>query len=213
MPLTLPHTFVDGPGNIASGAEVMDNFNAVNAGVAAATVTSLPASPVNGQECYYLADATNGVVWHLKYRSASASAYKWECVGGRPLRAEVINTQSRSNATYGDLATVGPSVTVPLAGEYDIRIEAMIGIPAGSTAGSGALASIQIGGAAAVDGDSIEFTAYTGGTTTQGATVGRDITRTVSPAGIAVKMVYRGLDALAYNYTYRRLGVIPVRVG
>jgi len=89
MPATIPHTFADGPGNTASGVEVMDNFNAVNAGVFMAVVSSLPSSPVNGQDCYYLADATNGVVWHLKYRSASASTFKWEYVGGGSLHAEV----------------------------------------------------------------------------------------------------------------------------
>lgn len=33
MAITLPHTFVDGVGNIASGEEVMDNLNALKAGV------------------------------------------------------------------------------------------------------------------------------------------------------------------------------------
>jgi hypothetical protein len=37
-------------------------------------VTALPATPVDGQECHFVADATNGVVWHMKYRAADTSA-------------------------------------------------------------------------------------------------------------------------------------------
>jgi hypothetical protein len=48
-------------------------------------VTSLPASPSDGQEVFYAADATNNVIWNLRYRSGSASTYKWEFVGGDPL--------------------------------------------------------------------------------------------------------------------------------
>jgi hypothetical protein len=39
-------------------------------------------APQDGDEVYYAADATNGVIWHLRYRAASSSSYKWEFVGG-----------------------------------------------------------------------------------------------------------------------------------
>src|SRR4030095_11342304 len=45
-------------------------------------VSALPGSPFDGQEIYYLADATNSVIWHLRYRAGSSSAYKWEFIGG-----------------------------------------------------------------------------------------------------------------------------------
>jgi hypothetical protein len=121
MPASVPHTFVDGVGNVASGVRVMDNFDAVNAGVHIAPVTSLPGSPVNGQDCFYLADATNGIVWHLKYRAASASAYKWECMDGPPLTSEIVTGEATASTAYVDLATTGPQVTLPLAGDYDIK--------------------------------------------------------------------------------------------
>jgi hypothetical protein len=85
-----------------------------------AVVSSLPTSGlVNGQEVYYLADSTNGIVWHLKYRLASSSAYKWEFVGGSALRAYVDAIQALPTA-WGTPATSGPDVTVPLAGDYEI---------------------------------------------------------------------------------------------
>jgi hypothetical protein len=90
-------------------------------------VTNLPAGPVDGQEVYYLADSANGVVWHLRYRSASGSAYKWEFVGGAELSNEVVGDDSISSAvtTYGDPVVAaggnGPSVTLPLAGDYRLH--------------------------------------------------------------------------------------------
>lgn len=105
-----------------------------------ALVSSLPASPIDGQEVYYLADATNGVVWHLRYRAASASAYKWEFVGGAPMQT-IVSAGEGNGATLNtwmDLATVGPIVTVPRAGEYLAQFGAQLSVPAAvSTASTG----------------------------------------------------------------------------
>lgn len=81
--------------------------------------STLPSSPVAGDEYYYVADSTNGVVWHLRYKNGTN---KWEFVGGAPLAA-VQNTGTSStltSATYiYDLTTAdGPSLTVPLDGIY-----------------------------------------------------------------------------------------------
>lgn len=81
---------------------------AIGAQPVIAVVTSLPAAPADGQECIFVADATNGVAWHLKYRAASASAYKWEVIGGSWLSAEVVTGEARSATTYADLTTIGP---------------------------------------------------------------------------------------------------------
>lgn len=89
-------------------------------------VTSLPGSPANADEVYLLASDTLGVVWHLRYRAASASAHKWEFVGGPPLHAEVLTAQVTNASAPVDLATVGPSVTVPRAGEYEIYMAAQM---------------------------------------------------------------------------------------
>lgn len=84
-------------------------------------VTSLPSSPVDGQTVVYAADATNGVMWTLRYRAASSSSYKWEFVGGASLRAIVDTEQQNTTTGWQNLATAGPSVTLPLAGDYKIE--------------------------------------------------------------------------------------------
>jgi hypothetical protein len=81
-------------------------------------VTVLPATPVDKQEVYFLADAANGIIWHLRYRAASASPYKWEFVGGSPMTAEV-QPQAALTGNYNSTGDIGPNVQLPaLAGAY-----------------------------------------------------------------------------------------------
>ena len=78
-----------------------------------------PGSPVDGNLWVLPFDTTAGVMWMFRYRSASASTYKWEFIGGPPAYAEVVTTQTTTTtATWLDLATVGPQITVPRAGDY-----------------------------------------------------------------------------------------------
>lgn len=92
-------------------------------------VTSLPALPTDGQEVFFVASAAQGVIWHLRYRAASPNAQKWEFVGGRPLRKEENTPQTTSTATtWLDLGTVGPSITVPLTGAYDVSWSTVVNI-------------------------------------------------------------------------------------
>lgn len=85
-------------------------------------VASLPASPVDGQECYYqnAALATLGVVWRFRYRAASASAYKWEFVGGPPIFSRTSDAVTVTSGTYGIFGSP-PGFYNPLAGEYWIK--------------------------------------------------------------------------------------------
>jgi len=87
----------------------------------AAQLAALPVA--DKQEVRFLADQTNGVIWHLRYRAFQAdgvtpnpSAYKWEVVGGRPLAsfAGGGSTTQTSQPTV-----IGASIVVPLAGDYD----------------------------------------------------------------------------------------------
>lgn len=82
-------------------------------------VTVLPGSPVDGQEVIYGADAANGVMWHLRYRSAGVTN-KWEFIGGAPLVHEVVASYVTGAGTNAD-TTSGPTLTVPLAGVYDVE--------------------------------------------------------------------------------------------
>lgn len=173
----------------------------------AGTVTSLPGSPVDGQEIYYLADATNGVVWHLKYRAASGSSYKWEFVGGGALGAEVDTDESRALTTYGALTTGGPSVTVPLAGDYVIEHGAAIYC---NVTGTGYY-SYDVGGTGAVDADAV-LHLPTGNFGTISAA--RSRLKTGLAASTALVGKYRSSNtAVTAHFLSRWMRVRPVRVG
>lgn len=117
------------------------------------TVTALPTQPYDGQVVDYLADATNGIVWRLKYRAASASAYKWEFVGGPPLRSAVSGSLgSTGSAAYVDLTTTGPNLTAPLAGDYDADLH---WTGSHTIALAFGVAAVKVGGAATVDANGV----------------------------------------------------------
>ena len=84
-------------------------------------VTQLPANPQFGEVVTYIADAANGVAWNLQYDASGT--YPWKFIGGSPLRSFVgtVGVQTTIN-TFQNLS--GPSVTAPLAGDYDCFSEA-----------------------------------------------------------------------------------------
>ena len=91
--------------------------------------TSLPAGPPDGQEIYYAADATNGVIWHLRYRTSVA---RWEFVGGVPLSWESTTQYTTSGYTTDTWTQViGPLInsyilSIPRAGKYRVRFSALL---------------------------------------------------------------------------------------
>lgn len=106
----------------------------LNAG-SGATSSAPPGSPVDGSLWYFPADAANGIVWMFRYNASSVSAYKWEFVGGAPLRAVVVTQESTTNPGATTLATLGPSLTVPRSGDYNVEMGAvMYNITAGTAA-------------------------------------------------------------------------------
>jgi len=82
--------------------------------------TTLPGSPVDGQEAILVDSTTNpSYQWRFRYNAGSSSAYKWEYVGGIPARADVSTSESTTSATWVELTTP-QRVTVPRAGLYDV---------------------------------------------------------------------------------------------
>ena len=84
-------------------------------------VTSLPSGAQDGDEVFYGGFSSNGEVWHLRFNASSASPYKWEFVGGMALYTSVDTSETRSQATYGALATP-VTITLPsnVTGDYRI---------------------------------------------------------------------------------------------
>ena len=160
--VTLPYTLTAGtPENVNN---LVSNLNALVTGVntidtaqiaagavtsaklasgatSATFVTSLPGSPVDGQEVYYQSTtagtgggASNsmadvGAVWHLRYRSAASGSYKWEVVGAPPIGhynvgGRVYSTVETTTSTTFVALTTRTRVTAPLAGDYRVDFTA-----------------------------------------------------------------------------------------
>lgn len=162
-----------------------------------AIVTSLPGSPVDGQEVVYAADATNGIYWLLKYVAAMAGSYKWVYLGGDALMALVDTSQTTTSATYIDLATVGPSVTVPLAGDWRIEYGARIG--------DGNM-SYAIGGTAASGNDALVGVS---GNNSHAAGIRRHNAIAASTAFVSKYMANAGTATFSRRY----IRATPIRVG
>jgi hypothetical protein len=114
---------------------------------------TLPGSPVDGQEHYLQVDtdASGAIVWHLRYRSSSGSSHKWEYAGGAPIFAEIVQDQSGSSGSFGDLTSPGPTVYLPRPGDYDL----VFGCEGTTDTLGGFFAmSVQVGAVAATDADS-----------------------------------------------------------
>jgi len=173
-------------------------------------VTSLPASPVDGQEVYFQADATNGIVWRLRYNAGSSSAYKWEFVGGSPLFAEVATEETTASTTYVALATAGPTLTLPRAGDYDVEIGCRLYSSVNNT---GALMGYDIGATGAVDADAVSY--YAAATLGGGATATGNYARARRKTGltaVALTAKYRATSAITVAIGSRWMRVTPVRV-
>jgi hypothetical protein len=171
-------------------------------------VSSLPTSPVDGQVIDYLANAVDGVVWRLRYRAASTSPYKWEFIGGSALAAKVDTNQPTTSASYADLATLGPDITIPLVGDYDVQIGARIQNSAFSSASEGYM-NYSIGGAAPDGADvcSNIVTAQYGGSTPTSLR-----RKTGLAAGTLIRCKYASQSGTT-TFMSRILRVTPVRVG
>lgn len=160
-------------------------------------VTSLPGAPTDGQEVYY---STGGVLWHLRYDSASA---KWKFLGGPPLTSITFSPAATASGTYAPID--GPTVAVPLPGDYLVRL---------STNGNGSavavtgLAAIKPGTAAANDNNAAIFFATSVGGTVQ-SVVERTFTLT---AAASFDTHYRALGGTG-NWPARAMVVTPIRLG
>jgi len=163
-------------------------------GSSAPLVTSLPASPVDGQECILCDSLSNPTYsWHLKYLAARPSN-KWLYIGGRPKPIgaspnAVVNTQTQVGST-GNYRNTGTDFVVPVAGSY--YVDGSIILDPNGTAGwanagsfSGAAMSNALNGAAmpfpaAAAGNTmaLKFLAYVVGVAA-GATIGIAVATTV----------------------------------
>jgi hypothetical protein len=175
------------------------------------TWSSLPASPVDGQVIDYLADATNGVVWRLRYRAASSSSYKWEFIGGAPLFKTIDTDEAfAAGATFVNPTTAGPDVTAPLNGDFLYLMTAGLYI-AGQTAAGAIAIGLSVGGAAPVAKDQA-LTPASGGLS---MVISKNGVVTGMTAGNAFRIQYNSATAMGGtpHARFRALQITPIRVG
>jgi hypothetical protein len=172
-------------------------------------VTTIPANGVDGEEISYVADSTNGVTWRFRFNAQSASGYKWEFVGGPPLFSEVVTSEVRTLNSYGDLTTVGPSVTCPLAGDYDVHIGTSTDIDVLATAWM----SYAIGASAASDDDGLRLSS--GATPGDNPAVNLSRLRRKTGLAAATELVAKYKNsggAGSATFALRWMSVKPIRV-
>lgn len=167
-------------------------------------VTTLPSGPKDGMEINFLADATNGVVWRLKYR-AGATSFKWEFIGGSALMSAAGGSVFPITGNGSD---AGVAFTLPLAGDYDAEIQAHAdGDPTTDF-------QLNVGlGVAALEGDAINWRSQSGNF---GWIPGMVRSRYLGKAKNDVLKTFwttGGTPGTGYRLFGRRAFLWPVRVG
>jgi len=174
--------------------------------------TSLPSSPVDGQEAVLVDSLTNSSYqWRFRYNAGSSSTYKWEYIGG--VSASAIVGTAEAVGTFNawiDLATGGPQFNVPRAGDYSVvygaRLYNVTGAAAGGFVGLGitgkASGNIQIGYPVLAAGNLTDLR------DTRTAQQSGDLSGLAS--GTSIKVMYYSGGAV--QYMTRVLEVTPRRV-
>ena len=196
----------DGPAFLVTNYIIKAVADAPRSGLAYGStppiVTALPSNPQFGDVVTYIADATNGVAWGLQYDATGT--YPWKFIGGAPLYAQGASSYvAITSTTYVD---AGASMTLALAGDYDIRMDAQIQMPASNA--SVTYTSIATNSSAASD--------YVGPIAFANATSsvdhgGSKASRFTVAAGEIAKIRARVSTATGY-VGFTRLIATPVRV-
>lgn len=169
--------------------------------------TTLPGSPVDGQEAILVDSLTAPTyTWRFRYNAGSSQTNKWEFVGGAPAISNVDGGAAINSTSYIDVAPT-PQFTIPRQGEYILHYGADL-----PSCGNGRWSAVspKIGAAAASDNDMARVSNDTGGANLQ-TSVSRSKQFTCA-AGDLVKCQYRNSVAEAYGMARRFLTVVPVRV-
>jgi hypothetical protein len=88
-----------------------------------------PASPSNG-DIWVAVVNTSGVRWTFQYNAGSASAYKWEFLGGSALHVEDGTAHTTASTTPVDFNPTILSLTPPRSGDYVVSMGARIKVSA-----------------------------------------------------------------------------------
>lgn len=168
--------------------------------------TSLPGSPVNGQEHILVDSLTNPTYqWRFRYNAGSSSAYKWECIGGSEWYGETTGTDTISSGTPANL-TNDPTFTLPRAGDWLIEVDAV----SASTVADGQ--NFYGAGDAAVAASVINGAFGQSPSANRWSTIRSKGRANGLASGVVVRGKAWGTGGGTLSYMFRRLSVRPVRV-
>ena len=175
-------------------------------GLGAGFGTTLPASPVDGQE-YTLVDSLTAPTysWRFRYTASITGANKWIFVGGAPY-ISAGGSGTIASAAYADFPSGNPSVVVARAGVYAFRL----GVACYGTAASGSnnlFASIKVGAAATADANACRVENFSQSVPISLARSGT----VVAAAGDTLKLQGRAASGSLISY-YAFLEITPVAV-
>ncbi len=168
-----------------------------------------PLNPVDGQEVYYIADATNGVVWRFRYRAASGSSYKWEFVGGSPLATNDNGTEGSTTNFALTEPDTACRITLPSAfgGDFLVSGTGRLKTTSANTLEQAALA------VASTTHLITEFRADAVADFRGGFAGNFVFTDVANSSLVTIKIDNGSNDDSTVAVNYRTLTVLPVRVG
>ena len=169
-------------------------------------VTALPVG-ADGQEIYFQADSSNGIIWHLRYRGTAAggsATYPWEFVGGPALTART-NASVTATTSTNTAKTGGPSFTLPLVGQYRLTYGATI-----APSAAGAYPAITPFYAAATMGGAANNEVVQGAAAFYASVAGETYETVTSSS--TLEIYYRS-DSGTATFIRRFLTAVPIRVG
>lgn len=171
--------------------------------------TTLPGSPADG-DLHVLVDSESAPTWSWMFRYVAAKASnKWVFIGGPPAVAETgmgTTFEGTASTSYAALATAGPSLAVPVAGDYIVTIGADIR----NDTNADPWMSYDIGGTGAVDADGA---LSTWGNAGNGAAIVK-IRRKNGLTAVTLTAKYKAGDVGATaNFRNRFMTLMPVAIG
>lgn len=163
-----------------------------------------PGSPSDGDIWIATAVDANGTRWQFQYNAGSASAFKWEFIGGPRYGTTIATSEATTSTSPVDLATVGPNVTLARSGDYWVEF----GFTVGGNSGANAAGELFVGGTdlgIGVQGQAVNGSGGVFPYWTVRSVLGRS-------AGDVMKLKYSVSNGVSTTYSTRFIFVTPIRV-
>ncbi len=130
-------------------------------------------------------------------------------IGGSPIYAEVETSETTNSTTYVALATAGPSISVPVAGDYVVENGFVL---SSNTSTGHSFMSYDIGGTGAVDADACETSVGTGGGTPDNVGTGYRKRKKSALTAITLTSKYK-VNANTNGFKKRWMALTPIAIG